>query len=377
MLLKKLLLFFALLAFTNEVIAQQFRKMEFKPYQKQWEDGPVTVADFQGEPVANASVSTSLSYQLGYYPEKLKRNDSTIYRFAAYSFMDRNKSWLKAGGNQQQALQYNQALLNLVEIHERQLQQQLNRLNNQFEAEQVTSQAFKQLEIEAEAFASQTKYGQDAAAVRQYLATTEARLAATRKEVVPPVNVRNFNYGMHFGIGYTVPTGSLGNYFQNPKDLVYGFDLGYKKTILLLNATLGFSQTKKSFEYFGFWSDDLPITMAMIETSLGYRIVDNSKIRLTPFAGWALIEFSPNNRVEVYRNRRLVERTFSAGLAFDYKMRHRLALIPSFLGGREVSESSIRTRLTFSPVSYNDFQKGTIINLSAEFNLVGSLLKRE
>ena len=106
---------------SSSAFAQKFRTLDVQEYQKYWETGPLAVEDFRGKEPAQGSAASHLSYKLGYFPEKIKRPDTTIYRFAAYSFMDRNVSWLSAEEKSRQVLPYYQALFNLVELYERRL----------------------------------------------------------------------------------------------------------------------------------------------------------------------------------------------------------------------------------------------------------------
>ena len=361
--------------FANMVSAQNFRQMEFKEYQKLWETGPVTAADFRGQATEGTGNRSELSYQIGYFPEKIKRPDTTIFRLQAYSFMDRNKSWLNPDENTAQALAYNQAIFNLVEIYERQLQSELNRVKDLDEAGVVTDQAFTRLKNEVAGFSNQTGYGQDETSVQQFLAATETRLSGSKKEELPPFVNHSFNYGLHGGLGYSGLTGNMGRYFQNPVNLVFGIELGYRKMMLLLHATQGFSEVKTAFTETRIWPADVRVSVNIFEGSFGYRLLNTAKLNLIPFAGWSLTQFSASDRNEVYRDHHLAEHGFSAGICVDYKLRHRLNFVPGYFGRAETSETRIRTRLTFNPVSYNDLQKGNVISLSTSLSFGGRKLK--
>ncbi|MBK0401695.1 hypothetical protein I5M27_01785 [Adhaeribacter sp. BT258] len=372
---KSLFIFLLSIVLPQVVAAQEFRKMEIKPHQKLWEEGSVVTGDFKGEPLLNAAANSDLSYQIGYFPEKIKRPDSTIFRYSAFSFMDRNKSWLNPKANPEQLLKYNQVILNLVEVYERKLQRELNLLTDQAEADAVTSQLFNQLNQETKRLASETRNGEDGAMVAQYLAGTEKQLAEDPASLLPNFSDRNFSYGVHAGFGYSGLTGNMNRYFQNPINLVFGLDAGYKKLVLHLNATQGFSEVKNNFTEARIWPADIRVSVNLIEASAGFRLLHTARLNLIPFAGWAFADFSGSDKNDVYRYHELQEHTFSAGICLDYKLRHRLNFIPGYFGKPEGSETRIRTRLSFIPVQYNDQQKGGIVSLSASLNFGGRMLK--
>ncbi|KAA9327417.1 hypothetical protein [Adhaeribacter soli] len=365
----------ALLPFA--AIGQEYGKLELKPYQKQWEKGRLTISDFQGRPPKNTDQQSALDYQLGYLPEKSYKDDTTIFWLHTYSYMDQYRSWFRTGEKDETLLKYNQAVFNLIEVHDRRLQSELYRIRNISQAKPILNRLSDQLDFEISRFAEQTRNGQDAIGVQQYLVYTENQLLTIPKEEWPPLRRSKISYAVNGGIGYSASSGDIGRYFRNPMNLVAGVDVGYKKAALLLNATLGFTETNQAFTRLQtqYWETNLNSKMTLLEASIGYRVWDKAKLRVQPFAGWSWVEFAANDRIEVYKENELADHSFSAGLVADYKLRHRINLVPGFLGIREKAETSFRTRLSFSPATYAGLRKSNVFTIATTLNFSGRILR--
>src|SRR5688572_3996549 len=374
MYLNRLIVFLAFLVSTP-AFAQKFRQLEVQEYQKYWETGPLVTADFKGAETAQNSSASHLSYKLGYFPEKIKRPDTTIYRFAAYSYVDRNNSWLSAQEKNGQNLPYYQALFNLVELYERRLQTELFHLEEQEDADKVTAEFFGKLNQEVASWEARTRTGQDEAVTKQFLTETNNQLAAMPAREMPSFSDSKISYGFQGGFGYSIISGDLSHYFQSPINATLGAEAGYKKLQLQLNTTYGFSEVRNAFIAERTWPDDIRVRVSSLEASLGYQLINSGKFNVIPFAGWSFIKFEGSDRTEVYKYHELTQHTYNAGICFDYKIRHRLNFVPGYFRKAEAAETRIRTRLSFSPVNLNDQLQGNLISLSATLNFGGRTLK--
>jgi hypothetical protein len=88
-------------------------------YKKEWLDGKLTWEDFT-ERTGGQNIS-ELSYFLGYNTGKQKQGDTVIVRNVAYSYMDRNLSWINPAYKTEQQLRYNQIIFDIVETYKRKL----------------------------------------------------------------------------------------------------------------------------------------------------------------------------------------------------------------------------------------------------------------
>jgi hypothetical protein len=170
---------------------------------------------------------------------------------------------------------------------------------------------------------------------------------------------------VHTGFGVGVFSGSMGEHFRPTFNFIYGFDLAFKKTILYLNATLAWSKVTNDYHTNQIWLIGQQAHFAILDMSLGYAIIDKSKLKLSPFIGLGITELTGKNNANSENTLRNVDYNFIFGLNADYKFRKKISLIPSsFIGVRESVETSIRARLYVTRVNYFDDLKGYSINLT-------------
>ena len=120
---KTLIVILVELVFTFGLIAQEYRK--------EWADGKLTWEDFK-EREGGQRIS-ELKYYLGYNSGKQKYGNTIISRNIALGYMDSNLSWINPKHKTEQHLRYNQVVFDIVEVHRRRLQIELDRINSGFE----------------------------------------------------------------------------------------------------------------------------------------------------------------------------------------------------------------------------------------------------
>lgn len=130
-----------------------------------------------------------------------------------------------------------------------------------------------------------------------------------------------------FFSGYGLLTGELSEEFQNSIPMGIAFDVEYNDFTLYLRNYIGFSFTKKERPYNGgVWEEDSQVRVYLPEASLGYAVIDNSRIKLSPFAGIASTSISPTE-VDIDREPDVEEAgldfttTYMAGLNLDFKLK--------------------------------------------------------
>ena len=98
--------------------------------------------------------------------------------------------------------------------------------------------------------------------------------------------------------GYGIFTKKLkDNYTNNIIPIGLGLDVCYQRLELYLRAYIGISTTKKDFEYStGIFKKGSQTNVYLYEASLGYAILNNDRIKISPFAGIGGIEIcAPEN----------------------------------------------------------------------------------
>ena len=92
--------------------------------------------------------------------------------------------------------------------------------------------------------------------------------------------------GIEFFSGFGMFTGELSEMYHNHGVLGVGFDIEYHKFTLYLRNYIGFANTKQDREIAGvLWTKGSPAQMFFPDASLGYAVVENDKIKISPFAG--------------------------------------------------------------------------------------------
>lgn len=344
-----------------------------------WETGKLTWDDFQGEPFFSSSNASELNYQLSYSTTKKKVNDTTLLVFQTKNSIKPNLSWVKAAYKTEALLRYNQVLFNILELHRRRLQKTLHRIENIYMAEEKFRTLYEACNYEIRRFQEETNLGTDIAALESWENRMEKELEATPYELIPAITDRRFGYGFNVGFGSGTFTRTLADHFTPTFNVVYGFDIAFKNTILFLNATLAGNKVTSTFtEDELIWPADIKTRVAILDISLGQTILDNAKHKLTPFMGFGILEFSAASGGEDFEDHRIVDYGLIYGVNYNFKFRKAIRLTPPpFFGNfREKAEHNIRARIYATSGNFNEL-KGMSINLTLGYALFGKLITIE
>jgi hypothetical protein len=338
--MKKILcLFLSLLCF--EAIGQSVERL--------WEEGELSWDDFKGEPFEESPNSSELNYNLSYITTKKKVGDTTLFMFETRNYMNPGISWVKESDKSEQLLKYNQVLFDILEVHRRKLQSTLHRLDNIYRAEDKFRTEFEYCNQELRRFRKETKQGADLAVLDYWEKRISTELGDNPFELIPEYDEGWFGYGMNAGFGAGLLTESIGEHFTPTFDFTYGFDFAIKNTVLNLNAVLAGNRVKLDYrEDDRLWPKDLKTNVAIIDLSIGQTIFNNAKHKITPFAGFGIMEFSVAEKEgEEYQDQRIVNYGVIYGLYYDLKFKKSIRITPSPFGGRyrEAVDQSIRVKL--------------------------------
>jgi len=322
--------------------------------------------------------ASELNYQLSYSTTKTKLpGNTTVFAFSTRNYMNPNISWVKDSHRSEKLLRYNQALFDILELNRRRLQSTLHRIDNLYAAEETFRIQYEACMYEVKRFREETASGTDRSALDYWERRLDRELEATPLGLVPEIADKMFGYGLNAGFGSGLLTGTIADHFTPTFNFVFGFDLAFRRTILYLNGTLAGNRVKKNYLQDGLlWPANLKTNVAVIDVSIGQTVVDNSKHKLTPFAGLGILEFTAANREgEQFQDHRIVNYGLIYGLNYDFTFKNSIRLTPSPFGGsmRERVEQNIRVRLYATSGKFENM-KGNSINLTVGYALFGRMI---
>lgn len=363
---KKITSVLMVLFLSSGLIAQELKK-------KEWNEGKLSWQDFK-ERDGSLSIS-ELKYFIGYHTEKEKIGDTIVDRIKAIGYIDKNFSWISPAFKIDQYLRYNQVIFDIVEIHRRSLQYELDRVNSFYEPEGKLNLIYSSCNSEVEKFKKESNEGRLISAIDFWERTTAEELEPYSNSKIPAFENRNFGYGMHAGLGTGVFTGSLAEHFSPTFNFIFGFDFAYKKSIFFLNGSVGFDKVKKEYVSAINWNKGQRTTVAIADISYGYPLINNKTIKLTPFVGLGVTEIA-----EIKKDQEdeltMTDYNFIFGINTDFKLKTRLSFVPNpILGVKEKIETAIRARLYVTRANYYEDLKGYSVNLSLGFSGFGNRIR--
>lgn len=364
--IKKIISVLMVLFLYSGLIAQELKK-------KEWNEGKLSWQDFT-ERDGSLAIS-ELKYFIGYNTEKEKIGDTIVERIKAIGYMDQNFSWISPAFKINQYLRYNQVIFDIVEIHRRRLQYELDRVNSFYELEGKLNVIYSSCNLEVERFKKESNEGRLISAIDFWEHSTTEGLKPYSMSKIPAYENRNFGYGMHGGFGTGVFTGSLAEHFSPTFNFIFGFDFAYKKSIFFLNGSVGFNKVKKEYASAINWNKGQRTNVAIVDISYGYPLVDNKSIKLSPFIGLGVTQIAEVKK-EQEKELRMTDYNFIFGLNTDFKLRTRLSFVPNpILGIKEKLETAIRARLYVTRANYHEDLKGYSVNLSLGFSGFGNKIR--
>lgn len=364
--MRALITIFLAFFLTSLLIAQEQKKY--------WSDGPLGWHDFT-ERKSPHSIS-EFKYFLGYHMEKNRYGDTILLRNIAEGYMDTGLSWVDPEYKTGQILRYNQVIFDLVELYRRKLQDELDRVTSVFDIDGRFNYIHRLCEEDINKFHDESAGGQDLKTIEFWEQKISGELTPGSGRKIPEIVDRNFGYALHAGFGSGIFTGSLGDHFTPTFNFIFGFDFGYKNLLLYLNGTLAGDHVKMDYTGDIIWNEDQRTHVAIIDASVGYALLDNARIKLSPFAGLGITEISGDNKDNDDDDLRMVDYNRIFGINADYKFRKRIKLIPSSsLGAKEKVEASVRARLYIARADYFEDLKGYSVNLTIGLCGFGKLIR--
>ncbi|TBW27580.1 hypothetical protein [Gramella sp. KN1008] len=104
----------------------------------------------------------------------------------------------------------------------------------------------------------------------------------------------NWGFGFEFFSGYGIFNGEISDQYNNHAPMGVALDVEYKNFTLFLRNYIGFSKTLRDREFDqGTWEKGAAVLVFLPEASIGYSVLENDKLKLSPFAGIGAAAVSP------------------------------------------------------------------------------------
>lgn len=369
--MKNYLLVIAAFAFLIPINAQQRVKT--------WDEGALNWFDFQLSNGTDAEASR-LSYNIYCEPVKSRQNDTTIIRLKAIAYVDRDLSWVKADAKSNLLLKYNQVIFNIMELYRRQLQDELNSVNSLSQVSALVKNAVNACNQEVRTFQLESNKSNDSLSIVRWDDLIQLRLndARSTADELPAYTKSHWGYGVHGGLGSSVFSGSLADYFDPTFNVNFGFDIAYKRLILTLDGALSTSHVRTAFEEGQTWAKGDRANYSIATAALGYTLLSTHCIKITPMAGCAFSEFALQSKKKGSETKkyRINSLNWMAGLSTDLIINHRVNMVPNiFMNVRENVETSICARVYVAQTDYTTDINGYTINFAVGLSGFGNMIK--
>ena len=190
-----------------------------------------------------------------------------------------------------------------------------------------------------------------------------------------------WGFAFEFFSGYGLFTESLSEDFENNVPMGVAFDIEYKKFTLFLRNYIGFSFTKKELPYdTKVWKEDSQVRVFLPEAALGYSIIDNNRLKISPFAGIASTSISPTDydiekQPEIENAGHDFTTTYTAGINVDFKLNWGTGLLT--LDDSKHSYWFVRLRYGFTSPQFGNGHSGNMHYLTVGLGGLGRGSKRQ
>lgn len=371
--MKKFYLILLILFFVNSCLQSN----DFKRF---WDTGKLTWEDFRER--ESSSSKSNISYYLNYYTDNVKIGNTSYVRYIADCYIDKRESWVDYDSKTSTLLQYNQVIFDILEHYRRRLQYQLDRVDSYFEVGVHLKQIYDNCEGEIERFKFESNYGQDYSVVSKWTYEYSDKLKESEADEIPNFISRPYAFGVSAGLGYTTFTPSLGDYFKPSFSLHFGFDLMYRNSIFFLQGLLGRSSPSQDLSSLNSginWDEGNKGGLAIIDFSYGYNLINFGNIRIAPFGGASVTEFTDEDDDEGNPSVTLREWSWAAGINIEYEFFKKINLTPtgSWLSQREETFASMRLRIYVTDANYFDDLRGYSINMNLGISFFGRKLEMD
>lgn len=329
---------------------------------KYWDEGKLTWEDFSvSDTSSHASV---LSYHLGYNSAKFRKKEFQVTRILAYCYVDTKKSFVGSKKKTDRLLEYNQLIFDIVELHRRELQFQMDRLNSVFKGEEVFRKVQTKCQIEVKMFKKDSEKGKNIKEIKRWRELINKRLEETPDNIEAQYNHSLWGYGINLGAGANIFTGDITDYIDPGFNFQMGLNFSYGRNNLYGDLNYSNTRLKKDIEGKTIMKDGRLLGYSLITLSYGFSIIKNNRHSVTPFAGFSYTELGDYDS-SLDKKESIDCYCPHIGVNYEYDFIELLKLTPnSVFGVKESLNTKIFARILVSKHDFNSDIKGIAINAS-------------
>lgn len=352
--------------------------MQFIVAQKiSWVKNGLAWEHFKDTVSQNSANLSELYYFISYGNETVRYNDTLVERVKVIAGVDCNESWVKPKMKSDQLLKYNQITFDIVEFYRRKAQYEMNRIITVQEADSIYTETLIQCRVRIDNLRRMTAEGKNVEELQKWGNKIEIELAMyPKEEILPPIKPGFFSYGMAAGLAYGNYSGSLRDYYTGYPMFSLGFDIGIGKPVIRVIGNIGFSQLKQVLIHDGITQGKGTwVNAAIIEVSIDYPLIQNSKHRLAPFLGYGVFENSFPEEDSLSSS--MIDYRPVFGLVYDFRLKTSMRMAPMHNESnyRESHLTNLRVRFYMAPIDFRPDILGMSYNLSIGLSWIAGKFK--
>lgn len=277
--------------------------IEAQTYVRQWKMGPLTWKDFNHNSAIGSKCS-HLEYYMGMQGSAELRDGVKYLHPSVTAWMSPEFSWADTHYRTPQLLAYHQCAFDLVEMHRRQLENFIMRGHSSFvemiNPDLLLDNTMQRVGEDIARLESETHEGRDSASLGQWQARVKQQLDSLPMRTFTTHRDAPIRWGCSFDLGYSFLGGGLQQYLAGGFALGFTGDMGIRRHFLTTSLSMGGSRCRQEmlqvnearaindlYPYDAVYHLDFYL-------GYGYAVVDNARMRLTPFVGYGWQHFYYN-----------------------------------------------------------------------------------
>lgn len=258
--------------------------------QRSWSEGPLTWADFKGEPLIKESASY-MSVELLQDARVTSKGGMQTFSISALAVMNPSRSYADTTEMTDQNLRYFQAQFDLLEVMRRRYQKELAQGISGIEADRRLTFYVNLYNSECQRLSRETDNGADDARLQYFEYDIRRQLEDIGMPPIPNVVPSKFKYGFFIGTGAVWPTGQLHDAFSGTWDFTFGLKATYRRFNLEAMITYGNPTINDASlvntEYAGqnYRANVSNANYLAIGFNGGFSVFNNKHLTVSPYVG--------------------------------------------------------------------------------------------
>lgn len=325
-----------------------------------WSDGPLTITDF----VTVSDSVTSLSWYLG-YTQVTEKKDGLFYTYyKAVAYLLPYSSYLSS----EQDLSYCQALFDLLEVHRRELQVELNEAGTTEELENLLEASRRRMRMDEQAFSFNT------GPIEGMQHRTSLALERMEASPIPIYTDQPFRFSLSAGHTVNAYMEDFAGLFSPSVGAAVGAEMGWNRSLIMFGSHIAFGNVLPANTVFSSAANFMNMDFSL---SYGLMACDRNRLHITPFLGYAYDLLSASVPVgDTVKNVFAGAFGPQLGIAFDIPIYSHIitqSRSSSIIAALHSNHSiySIRVKLYVQRLATRKMGEGVTINLDFGVSYIG------